>query len=85
MACCACGEPAEMKDGKTNHARFDVADPDNCLAVATRYICKPCCSWAVNAWAIKAKLERVPPPAPPTTTGPPTATGEAPQLKAQAA
>jgi hypothetical protein len=85
MACCACGEPAEMIDGKFNHARFDVPDLEDAHGMRAAHICKSCCTWAVVAWSIKAKLERVEPPAPPTPTGPPTATGEAPELKAQAA
>jgi hypothetical protein len=70
-----------MKDGKFNHAVFYTAEEG--LEEYTAKICKACCTRAVAAWAIKAKLERAEPPPTPTPTGPPTATGESP-LEAEA-
>lgn len=83
MACCACGETAEIKDGKFNHASFEIPRDGAGYLAALTTICKPCCTAAVCAWAIKAKLERAEPPPTPTPTGPPTSTGETP-LEAQA-
>lgn len=80
MACCACGESAELKDGKLNHARFAT----HC-GLTFVHICRLCCTQAVMGWAVKHKIDSIEPPAPPTPTGPPTATGEAPELKAIAA
>ena len=59
MNCIACGLPNKMLNRQFLMASFVSAGP---MAKGPHYICRECCSLAVMAWAIKAKVDSQDPP-----------------------
>lgn len=77
--CSTCGAPNAYTDGGfTCMAMFDTPEE-------VKRICRECTRLAVMLWARETRRLTVPPPAPPTPTGPPVGDTTAPLLAARAA